>query len=330
VRKRMRLIGFVWFGLMTGCAAHPAPQVPLSTTRVLDLANPQTETVSGSPGVLVMAHGGSDAWDASVEAAIAPLAAEIDTEVAFGMADPASLQRAVDLLESAGVTRIAVVRLFISGDSFLDRTEYLFNKTAELPDRSTGHGSLGDSERIRTASQIEIDSEGLVDAFETGTILRSRARALSGDVRSEAVLLIGHGNGDEAVNERLLRRMVARTELIRTDGYREVAVETLREDWAEPRAEATRRIREWVADRTEDGGRVLVVPFRLSGFGPFGEVLAGLDYEADGLGLLPHDAITSWLRRRVQTVFCDNDWRHVAVTCPVVVRQASGEASGRR
>lgn len=280
-------------------------------------AGGSVDTLPPGLGVLVMAHGGSDEWNASVRAAVAPLADELPTAIAFGMADPVTLQQGVDQLESTGVTRIAVIRLFISGDSFLHRTEYLFDGWRGTSTAgSDRHGSDSLPQQVTTGAEIAIDREGLVDAFETAGILRQRALALSRDPSSEAVLLLGHGTGDELENDRLMAKMESSAALVREAGFREVAVETLREDWADARRDAERQLRRWVADRTADGLRVLVVPFRLSGFGPYADVLTGLDYEADGLGLLPHGAITDWLRRRVQTVACTVGWRHVSMDCP--------------
>lgn len=74
-------------------------------------------------GVLVMAHGGDPAWNKVVEEAVAPLRAKHPTALAYGMADSDALQHAVFDLERQGVRKIAVVRLFLSGESFLARTE---------------------------------------------------------------------------------------------------------------------------------------------------------------------------------------------------------------
>ena len=76
-------------------------------------------------GVLVMAHGGSAEWNADVLRSIEPLRAVYPVEVAFGMADPATMQEAVARLETAGARRVGVVRLFVSGESFLERTEQI-------------------------------------------------------------------------------------------------------------------------------------------------------------------------------------------------------------
>jgi hypothetical protein len=124
---------------LVGCAAvNPTP------------SNPPPVSAPGSSrvGVLVMAHGGSSEWDAAVETAVAPLAAELPTEIAFGMARRETLQEAVARLEGAGVDRIAVVRLFISGSSFLHRTQYFLG----LRDDPPSHMEEGAGIRLAKAS----------------------------------------------------------------------------------------------------------------------------------------------------------------------------------
>ena len=44
------------------------------------------------------------------------------------------------------------------------------------------------------------------------------------------------------------------------------------------------------------------------GFGPYRAVLEGLDYVADGRGLLPHPAFSRWLSRQAEAIFLRNDW----------------------
>jgi hypothetical protein len=108
---------------------------PFSTTAAAALAtalfvaagsSAAAETTPPSDfGVLVMAHGGPPEWNRGVLDAVAPLAAEAPLEVAFGMADACSLQAATRKLEARGVRRIAVVRLFVSGESWYERTEQI-------------------------------------------------------------------------------------------------------------------------------------------------------------------------------------------------------------
>src|SRR5690606_23750206 len=82
------------------------------------------DTTADRPGLLLMAHGGSPEWNASVEEAVAPLRSRYPVAVAFGMADPRSLDAALDSLSAQGVSQVAVVRLFMDGRSFLHQTEY--------------------------------------------------------------------------------------------------------------------------------------------------------------------------------------------------------------
>ena len=48
---------------------------------------------------------------------------------------------------------------------------------------------------------------------------------------------------------------------------------------------------------------VVVLPYRVFGFGPYADVLEGLDYAATD-GLLPHPLITDWIARRTTAGLC--------------------------
>ncbi len=85
----------------------------------------------------------------------------------------------------------------------------------------------------------------------------------------------------------------------RSQPFRRVQVETLREDWPEKRAEAERRVRTFVQRASDEGGTAIVIPFRVQGFGPYSRVLEGLRYVSDGTGLLPHPEVTHWIERQI-------------------------------
>jgi len=55
---------------------------------------------------------------------------------------------------------------------------------------------------------------------------------------------------------------------------------------------AEERIRAWVG--ADEGRETVVVPFRLFGFGPYAEVLDGLNYSRTE-GLLPHALVGEWV-----------------------------------
>ena len=95
------------------------------------------------------------------------------------------------------------------------------------------------------------------------------------------------------MNERVARLSVL-------GSFREIRCETLREDWPDRRNAAERRIREFVEKAGREGGRCIVVPFRVAGFGPYKDVLAGLDYVADEKGFCLHPNMTKWVEQAAE------------------------------
>ncbi|MBA5868174.1 MAG: hypothetical protein GDA67_15885 [Nitrospira sp. CR1.3] len=295
-------------------------------------------------GLLIMAHGGDPEWNQDVQTAVAPLKAEYPTEVAFGMATPSTLEAAVQKLEACGVEKIAVVRMFVSGDSFLAPTEYIVGLRKELPSNPAhadaphdhevaeheqsshhdhtpalatsthlvnsessagsadhGHHHMESPRRIRANAQFVLSRQGVAESPLIDQILVDRVRSLSRDSATESILILGHGPADDAENERWLAAMQQRAARISELGhFRSVKCETLREDWPEKRVAAEKRIRRFVEEGNRDGGRVIVVPFRVAGFGPYKEVLEGLNYVADGRGFCPHPNMTRWLQETLR------------------------------
>ncbi|MBI5203001.1 MAG: hypothetical protein HY925_15525, partial [Elusimicrobia bacterium] len=220
-------------------------------------------------GVLVMAHGGDEAWNQAVHETVAPLEKKVPVELAFGMADADTLQEAVAKLEKKGVRRISVVRLFVSGDSFLVRTRKILGldpgappRPKDAPKPPSGHGHHHGAHggmpmfhdpdtmplwRVKSKSQIVVDSHGLQDGDESAKILAERAAALSKDPAKESVLVLAHGAGDESENARVHELMENVAQAIKAaKPFRDVRVETLREDWPDKRKAAEARIRDYI------------------------------------------------------------------------------------
>lgn len=287
--------------LLAGCATQ-APQ-------------PHSARRDESFGVLVMAHGGGPQWNKDVLAAVAPLQDDYNIEVAFGMADAASMQEGVRQLEARGARHIGVVRLFISGESFKERTEQILGlvpgapaKPAADTDAHAGHGEGHGGHsmefwRVDTRASFAVSGQGLVEAPEMGEVLATRATTLSKDPAQEDVLILAHGPGDDAENERWLKQLDARADVVRkAQPFHAVQVETLREDWPDKRVEAEKRIRAFVERSAREGRRAVVIPFRVQGFGPYAKVLEGLDYVSDGQGLIPHPSVTAWIEHQAETL----------------------------
>lgn len=293
-------------------------------------------------GILIMAHGGDPEWNRDVEAVVEPLRCKYPTEVAFGMAQTSSIRESVRKLEEKGVREIAVVRMFVSGDSFVPATEYILGlrdvppldplasrgnehiKPEPAPALATAHDvSLGASQGIhaehaghgaptdahaghcmeppqpiQSRSKFSLSYEGVGESPLIDEILHDRVKSLSIDPAQESILILAHGPGDDAENERWLANMNRRVQQLNEAGpFRAIHCETLREDWPDRRQAAERRIRDFVERAGQGGGRCLVVPFRVAGFGPYKEVLAGLNYVADERGFCPHPNMTKWVEQ---------------------------------
>lgn len=280
--------------LLAGCATQPA----------------QAVKEKEDYGVLVMAHGGNPEWNRNVAAALAPISNEYPIEIAFGMADAASLQEGVRKLEAQGIERIGVVRLFVSGESWYERTEQILGLKPGAPakpptEEHTGHGEdAGHSMafwKLDTDATFALSKEGLANAQEMGVVLAERARGLSQYPTKEDVLILAHGPGDDAENQRWLELINTRANSVRQAlPFRRVQVETLREDWPDKRKAAELRVRAFVERAGKENGRAIVIPFRVEGFGPYAQVLEGLDYTSDGRGLVPSPQIEQWVRRQAE------------------------------
>lgn len=308
----------------------PTRAAPMHTAPSDADAGPDTAL---RPGILLMAHGGTDTWNDGVDAVARHLAGKYPTALAFGMADPVTLQAGLDSLSAEGVTGVAVVRMFLSGNSFRAQTEYLLGMTDTPPPFFVHHGSdhgggHGDPAPVDHDLALVTHDEGLMRAHEASVILQERARALSAEPSRESVLVLAHGMGSEEENDRVLRAMAAATTGVRGLGFARVVTETLREDWPEARADAEARIRDFMASETEAGRRVLVLPFRLFGFGPYAEVLEGFDY-VPGQGLLPHDGVKAWAARTAARLFCDAGWSTGSAACSGPVAAALQESGSR-
>ncbi len=301
---------------------------------VLILASPAMTSERTQPGILVMAHGGDTDWNRAVEAAVEPLRRFCPTRIAYGMADRDSLQEGLDALWQQGAGRVAVVRLFVSADSFKDQTEYFLGLRSQPPPfflLHPGHRPgmplvekpqpgapnypvlVSSRDRqippVKTAVRVSLNREGLYDSSLIAAIVVERVLDLSLDAGRESVLILAHGEGDDRLNDRWrkgLQRVALKVRQSRP--FRRVEVETLREDWQSKRIVAEERIRNFIRQQKAQGSRVIVVPFRVYGFGPYAEVLKGLDYVSDQKGLLPHPGVTEWLQQQAIDCFVREGW----------------------
>jgi hypothetical protein len=316
---------FALFVLLAAACAGPGGRTapggfPAPSTAHVE-PTPTGDPGGGVVGVLVMAHGGSPEWNASVDAAVASVGADVPTAVAYGMADPYTLESALESLEAQDVERVAVVRMFLSGESFFDQTRFFLGMVDTPPDPFVLMGSAAADPDARVPLEHDLTvathADGILGAPEAVEVMLDRARALSVHAGEESVLLLAHGMGEEAENRRVLDEMDRIAARVGDLGFADVRTATLREDWPEARAAAEADIRSWFDEQRVEERRVLVLPVRLSGFGPYAEVLAGLPYLA-GEGLLPHEAIGHWVAATANRVSCGEGWGPLTGSCPAV------------
>lgn len=329
---RLRPLLLLSIVAVPGCASPPSEGSAVSPPA--PEASAATYVSTAPFGVLVMAHGGTQEWNDQVADAVAPLAAEFPTRLAYGMADPGTLRAALDSLRADGVSRVAVVRMFLSGRSFLDQTEFLLGLSDTPPGEwilmthgathASGHtGDPNPPAPLRHGLTVATHGHGMLESPEARRIMRARARELASSPSSESVLFLAHGMGDEAENEEVLGSVRAIAGVVESDGFARAEAATLREDWADERVVAEREIREFVSGETARGRRVLVVPMRLSGFGPYAEVLQGLSY-VPGEGLVPHPEVAAWLRSTASRIACAQGWLEGGRACGTVTEDFPG------
>lgn len=301
-----------------GTTGTAGPSVPAPT----ESRAPETAEV----GVLLMAHGGDEAWNRSVNEAMEALPAHVPAVVAYGMANPVTLREGLERLEEQGVRRVVVVRAFLSGRSFFDQTRWYLGLASDPPEHFVlmGHaGAHPSRESLDHGLTVATHREGLLDAPQAARIMAARGQELSRAPAGESVLLLAHGMGDERENREVLNAMEAIAGEVRRLGFADVRAATLREDWEAERRVAEAELRAYVGGQVEQGRRVLVLPVRLSGFGPYAEVLEGLEYEA-GRGLLPHPAVAEWVLATANRVACGEGWGPLSGQCPRVVAPEAG------
>lgn len=274
------------------------------------------------PGILLLAHGGNEAWNANVLDIVKALDAAQPADVAFGMATRANIQEAVERLEARGATEIIAVPLFVSSHSSIVRsTEYLLGLRADAPPElaryakmshgpaaaggaHAAHGAAaGDGTKpIVTTLPVRM-TPALDDHPIVGAIAADRARSISRAPAGEAVILAVHGPVPDSDNVLWMQDLRAIAQHVK--GYASVDTISLRDDAPAPvRDAATAELRALVTKRRAEGRDVLIVPVLLS----YGGIekglktrLEGLEYRIPAQGIAPDARLVTWVQQAART-----------------------------
>ena len=237
-------------------------------------------------------------WNQNVEKLAATLNQSTPTEVAFGMAEPESIQAAVDRLTARGVTDIVAVPLFISSHSpIIENFQYILGVRPTLAAKT----SLKHLDRVKTTARMKFTG-ALDDDPLVSQILLERAKALTQSPATTTVVLIAHGPNDEEDNKLWLADLSAHAAYLRAKGgFRSAEFLTIRDDAEGPvKNAAIADFRKRVADGSKDGS-VVVVPVLLSEGGIEEEVegeLKGLTYSF-ARPLMPHANFVLWVKEQI-------------------------------
>lgn len=280
------------------------------------------------PGVLILAHGGNDAWNTSVRDAVHLAGVPYPTDIAYGMGmreqEVAQIREAVARLQARGITELLVVPLLVSSHSEVYRQyEYLFGlrRASPWPHHTPQPLALDLSVRL----SAPLDGHPYV-----AEVVLDRARHLSQDPAHEVVVLVAHGPNNAQDNDAwlLMLRSVALFVQQRGNFFR-VDVATLRDDapWL-TRHQATQTLRRLVsqASRTH---RVLVVPFLLARGGIEEKIprrLHGLTYTFTGETLLPHPRVAAWIRDAVDRLVNEPAQQPSAISQPMKMPSVEAES----
>ena len=286
-------------------------------------ATPQAQTASPArTGVVLLAHGGSESWDANVHAIASEVDRTMPTEVALGMANRASIQGAVARLEARGVTAMIAVPLFVSShSSVITSTEYLLGLRKEMPAAlkvfaKMTHGAPGDHGAHSSSAEdgtrpiqarVPIRMSPALDAHPlVAAIVSSRAKEISETPSREAVVLVAHGPNEDDVNDRWLANLHVLAGAVKDQiAFASIDALTVRDDAPQAvRDAATRELRGVVEKRRADGYRVLIVPVLLS----YGGIekglrtrLEGLEYTMTTQALAPDARLVEWVLAMART-----------------------------
>jgi sirohydrochlorin ferrochelatase len=270
--------------------------------------------VSPNPtvGILLLAHGGDPKWNLEIAKLRDQTNPKVPTEAALGMADPVTLQAAIDKLVARGIKEVVAVPLFINTRSeIVDQTRYALGLSStpskilrEAVERMKGHHH---GHHMFSLTQVKatvpiVMAPALDESPLVSRILLERAKSLSRRPSDETVLLVAHGPVDHAAVDSWNASLSHHADYVHREGkFKSVRYIILRDDAAaDLRAEAVAQMRHIVTEASQSG-QAIVIPVLLASGGIENKIvndLKGLDYVWDGKTLMPHEGFDEWVLSR--------------------------------
>lgn len=194
---------------------------------------------------------------------------------------------AIRRLESQRVKKVIVIPLYLNTNSSTvnvikwcigcqvdgepGKTNYL-EEIVACPDSYDSENNLcmhmgGVHRRFHDFSDIQYIATNAIDYHEDiSNVLLERALEFSTDRDNEVVFLIGHGDGDDGIDQDYRDNVLAKyaSDVKGMGGFYDVQYGTLREDWCDKKRIAVEEIRNKIIAAHNEGRKVIWVPVRIS------------------------------------------------------------------
>jgi|TARA_B110000438_G_scaffold140615_1_gene135785 protoheme ferro-lyase len=247
-------------------------------------------------GVVIMPHGATKPYNDAVEKTIAPLKLKYKVEMAYGMGDSVTIQKAVYKLEKQGIKKIVFVRMYPTSNQLKEKTNYILGLSDKIPLQWDGliPAQIRNSAIINTFGGYEEDN------LIAGIFLE-RIKEFSKKPEEETIILLAHGESNDKAEILRKKRMKKHIDWVQknfSQPFKKIIGLALREDWPEKRENALNEIKKIIKEGNKDG-KVIVISNRLYGSGPYQHYLKGLNFKMNSKGLAPHPNLTNWLEKGI-------------------------------
>ena len=267
-------------------------------------ANKYTPLYSHEPiGVVIMPHGATQPYNDAIEKTIEPLKSKYKVEMAYGMGDALTIQKAVSKLENQGIKKIVFVRMYPRSDQLKEKTDYILGLSEKIPEQWDGLIPP----QIRNSSIINTFGGYEEDNLIAGIFLE-RIKEISKKPSEETIILLAHGSSDDQAEILRKKKMKDHIDWIQKQfnpTFKNIKGMSLREDWPEKREKALNEIVN-IIEEGNKRGKVIVISNRLYGSGPYKHFLKGSNFEMNSKGLAPHPNLTRWLEKGIKSLIKNN------------------------
>ena len=248
-------------------------------------------------GVVIMPHGATKPYNDAVEKTIEPLKLKYKVEMAYGMGDSVTIQKAVYKLEKQGIKKIVFVRMYPTSNQLKEKTNYILGLSDKIPVQWDGliPAQIRNSAIINTFGGYEEDN------LIAGIFLE-RIKEFSKKPEEETIILLAHGGSNdkaEIIRKKRMKKHIDWLQKQFSQPFKKIIGLALREDWPEKREIALSEIKKIIKEGNK-GGKVIVISNRLYGSGPYQHYLKGLNFKMNSKGLAPHPNLTNWLEKGIE------------------------------